>query len=330
MFVGFDCSRGTNGGSHDIGGLAEYVRRQTDPARSSKGFFGGAPAARWPVAALGCPRDAPGLRCSSIRGRARRKGIRPAVLRKDPNRRRPHAGSRSSSGSGHSRSPAGGNSSARGRRSGDPFVLYVEGARDREILQCWARRSEPSLARCIEHNTVILGGRRPARALSDFRRRGGVDAGLRGLVVLDRDDHEEGPESAHTASREAGLEVFVWGLRHIESYLLVPAALRRVLRVSIDDPRVDRALADQMALEDDRQGSGSESIHAKRILGAGGSLSEALGAELRAGEIARAMRTDDLHDDVLALFKRIGTLSGLQTGGPEVVIRPNRHDKRNP
>ena len=111
---------------------------------------------------------------------------------------------------------------------------------------------------------------------------------------------------------------------------LVPAALRRVLRVPIDDPRVERALADQMAPEDDRQGSGSESIHAKRILGAGGSLSEALGAELRAGEIARAMRTDDLHDDVLALFKRIGTLSGLQASGPEVVILPNRHERRSP
>jgi hypothetical protein len=34
-------SRGTNGGSHDIGGLAEYVRRQTDPARSSKEFSWG-------------------------------------------------------------------------------------------------------------------------------------------------------------------------------------------------------------------------------------------------------------------------------------------------
>lgn len=250
--------------------------------------------------------------------------MRPAVLRKDPNRRRPHAGSRSSSSSGGPPGRIAGNSSAPRRRSGDSFVLYVEGARDREILQCWARSAGPGLTRCIEQNTVILGGRRPARALADFRRRGGADAGLRGLVVLDRDDHGEGLEASHSASREAGLEVFVWSLRHIESYLLVPAALRRVLRVSVDDPRVERALADQLTREVDTDGSRSRSIHAKRILGAGGSLSEALGAELRAGEIARAMRTDDLHDDVLALFRRIGTLSGLVAGGPEVVIRPNR------
>ena len=45
------------------------------------------------------------------------------------------------------------------------------------------------MTRCIERNTVILGGRRPARAVADFQRRGGVAAGRRGLVVLDRDHH---------------------------------------------------------------------------------------------------------------------------------------------
>jgi hypothetical protein len=65
------------------------------------------------------------------------------------------------------------------------------------------------------------------------------------------------------------------------------------------------------------------SLHAKRILGAGGLLSEALGAELRAGDIARAMRVEDLHGDVHDLFDRIGTLSGVAVRGPEVVIRPS-------
>lgn len=203
-------------------------------------------------------------------------------------------------------------------------MLYVEGARDREILECWARRSEPGLARCIEHNTVILGGRRPARALEDFRKRGGAEAGLRGLIVLDRDDHADDHESSGTTPREVGLETFVWSLRHIESYLLVPAALRRVLRIPVDDLRVELAIADHVSKQAAVNGSGSGAIHAKRILGAGGSLSEALGMELRAGEIARAMRADDLHEDVLALFRRIGTLSGLVASGPEVVVRSSR------
>lgn len=240
------------------------------------------------------------------------------MLRKDSNRRRPQKGGRSSRGAGASRAEAG--SSSTGHRSPNGFVLYVEGARDREILACWARRAEPSLARCIERNSVILGGRQPARALADFRKRGGAGAGLSGLIVLDRDHHEHEAPGAHVASDEAGLEVFVWSLRHIESYLLVPAALRRVLRVAVDDPRVERALADEV----DRTGieSGADSLHAKRILGAGGSLSEALGTELRAGDIARAMRREDLHDDVRALLTRIGSLSGTVPKGPEVVVRP--------
>ena len=246
------------------------------------------------------------------------------MLRKDPNRRRSQKGGRSSRGAGASRAEAG--SSSTGRQSPNAFVLYVEGARDREILACWARRAEPSLARCIERNSFILGGRQPARALADFRKRGGAGAGLSGLIVLDRDHHEHEHEApgAHVASDEAGLEVFVWSLRHIESYLLVPAALRRLLRVAVDDPRVERALADEV----DREGieSGADSLHAKRILGAGGSLSEALGTELRAGDIARAMRPEDLHEDVRALLTRIGSLSGVVPKGPEVVVRSAASD----
>ena len=183
------------------------------------------------------------------------------------------------------------------------------------------------LVRCIEQNSVIMGGRRPARALSEFQKRGGARAGLRGLIVLDRDDLE--PEDAGVADHgdvtEAGLEVFVWSLRHVESYLLVPAAIRRVLRHAEDDPIVERALSvllsEEEATNGASRGRSTGSVHAKRMLGAGGSLSEVLGVDLHAGEIARAMAADDLHSDIRALFGRIGSLSGLIDGGPEVVIR---------
>ena len=285
------------------------------------------------------------------------------MFRKDPNRRRSkegsREGSRSSSGASGARRPS--SASRRSKAGSLPeassrFVLYVEGPRDRDILESWARRIEPSVARCIERNTVILGGRQPARAVRDFRKRGGEEAGWTGLVVLDRDDHPEqgviaasepnasailvNPEGDDThrsqaaalnraaalnqaaapnvASEEGlgGLELFVWGRRHIESYLLVPAAIRRVLKIAADDPRVDQALSDAAGAASDQN-----SLHAKRILGPGGSLSEAVGAPLRAGEIARAMRREDFHDDVLALFGRIGTLSGATPKGPEVIIR---------
>ena len=253
--------------------------------------------------------------------------MRQSVLRKDPNRSRSRTGSRTSSGTGRSRQPAKKGPAGSRRGPDSDFVLYVEGARDREILRCWARRAEPGLSRCIEDNTVILGGRRIAKTQEDFRKRGGAGVGLTGLVVLDRDDHAAEHEIAHVASDEHGLEVFIWSLRHIESYLLVPAALKRLLRVPVDDPRVELALAVHLAGPVAGEAADSGSLHAKRILGAGGSLSEALGTELRAGEIARAMRSEDLHEDVWALFERIGRLSGRVAPGPEVVIRSTPSDE---
>jgi hypothetical protein len=154
---------------------------------------------------------------------------------------------------------------------------------------------------------VILGGRQPARAVADFRKRGGAEAGLSGLIVLDRDHHDE----IAIEPDESGLDVFVWSLRHIESYLLVPAAIRRLLGPDADDRRVERLVVDHAR----------ESVHAKNILGAGGTLSEALGAELRAGAIARAMRAEDLHGDIHDLFREIGSRAGLPPAAPEVVFR---------
>jgi len=48
--------------------------------------------------------------------------------------------------------PRSGGRNGRGARRSpaDGFVLYVEGARDRELLETWARRVEPAVARCIE------------------------------------------------------------------------------------------------------------------------------------------------------------------------------------
>jgi hypothetical protein len=257
------------------------------------------------------------------------------VFAKDPNRRKSRSGSRARANGVRSNSKsersAGASRSASEERDGS-FVLYVEGARDREILECWARRLDPALARCVERNTVILGGRRPARAIADFQKRGGADAGHSGLIVLDRDHH-----GSNSVQSDGGLEIFVWSLRHIESYLLVPSAIRRMLRLDADDRTVERFI-EIHATDDTTTTTTGEvrerseegvsthvrgSLHAKRILGAGGSLSEALGAELRAGDIARAMRVEDLHGDVHNLFGRIGMLSGAVTKGPEVVIRPS-------
>lgn len=175
------------------------------------------------------------------------------------------------------------------------FVLYVEGPRDRSILRAWAHRLMPQHARALLRCAVILGGRRPARAVEHFRRRG---AGSRALCILDRDVGEL-PEPGACS----GLHFFTWGRRHIESYLLVPAAIRRALDLSDDDHRVERLLERELPSADDARAW--RAFDAKRLLGAKGSLARVLGHPLPLARIARATREPELHDDVHELFGRL-------------------------
>lgn len=213
---------------------------------------------------------------------------------------------------------------ARSRRgdmpSADPnrdFILYVEGARDWDLLRVWAHRLSPVLARSLEPRTVILGGRRPARALEHFRERGGAEAGSRALIVLDRDHHDEldGPDVV-----EPGLEVFMWRRRHIESYLLVPDAIRRALDRTVESSRIDRLIDDHIPGPDDE--AAHQAVNAKHLLGSKGPLAKQLGRELPPGEIARRMRAEELHADVISLYERIRVGLGLTEPELQVIRRP--------
>jgi hypothetical protein len=178
-----------------------------------------------------------------------------------------------------------------------PTVLYVEGPRDRDILEGWTRAASVALARAVRDTAVILGGRQLGRALSHFAEAAAARPGLRGLCVLDRDDGAEAPGGAE------GLEIFVWSRRHIESYLLVPAAIQRALRLPEHDGRVSRLLrqhlpnaADEGTLRD---------LDAKRLLSATGPIARGLGRPLALGRIARAMRAEELHGDVSGLMAKL-------------------------
>jgi hypothetical protein len=176
----------------------------------------------------------------------------------------------------------------------------MEGPRDRGVLQAWSRRLLPTLARRLSLASVILGGRQPARALEHFRRLRSESDGIRAVCVLDRDD---GSPVSPTAFAEPGLEFFTWSRRHIESYLLVPAAIRRALRLRDDDPSVDRILRAFLPTGDDE--SAYRALDAKRLLGAGGVLPRALGRSIPLAQVARATREDELHADVHDLFARL-------------------------
>jgi hypothetical protein len=183
-----------------------------------------------------------------------------------------------------------------------PGVLYVEGPRDRDILEGWARAESAPLGRALNAAAVILGGRQPGRAAAHFAEQREARPDLRALCVLDRD---AGGEPAGP-SRLGGLEVFTWSRRHIESYLLVPAAIQRSLRVPDREGRVTRLLRQHLPACDDERTL--RDLDAKRLLASHGPLARGLGQPLAPGRIARVMRPDELHADVAALIARLREL----------------------
>jgi hypothetical protein len=192
--------------------------------------------------------------------------------------------------------------------SADPhFVLYVEGPRDRGLLEAWARRVSPPLARALPPITVILGGCQPARAAAHFRGARARVAALRGLCVLDRDRERRAlPPDA----LEPGLEFFTWGRRHIESYLLVPAAIRRSLRLRAQDARVDRFFRAELPAAADEEAYGE--LDAKPLFAERGELEQLLGRPVRPAQVARAMRAEELHADVHDLLGRLRLALGFR------------------
>ena len=192
---------------------------------------------------------------------------------------------------------------ASGRNGG--CVLYLEGAADRAILDGWCKRLLPAQAVLLTRSVVILGGRQPARAVEHFRSRGGAEAGLRGLCVLDRDDGR----SVEPDVEQPGLEFFTWGRRHIESYLLVPAAIRRGMGLDDSDARVDRLLRDHIPLMGDDPSW--QELDAKRLLGRRGPLARSLGSPVPLARVARATRESELHADVHACFSHLRRALGV-------------------
>jgi hypothetical protein len=187
-----------------------------------------------------------------------------------------------------------------------PFTLYVEGPRDRSILRAWAWRLMPSHVRRLLRDSVILGGRQPERALDHFRETG---QGGRAVCILDRDDGE----APLPCAADEGLEFFTWSRRHIESYLLVPAAIRRAMDLSEDDRRIRRMFEVELPADGD-EGAWC-ALDAKRMLGPKGALPRLLGRPLPLARIARVTREGELHADVHALFDRLRRELGVSQSG---------------
>jgi hypothetical protein len=194
------------------------------------------------------------------------------------------------------------------------FVVYVEGPRDRSLLEAWAHRVSPPLARALPPAMVILGGCQPVRAAEHFRAVRAEVAEARALCVLDADRERRPPPER---ALEPGLEFFTWGRRHIESYLLVPEAICRAARVAPADPRVARWFDRALPAPDDEEAFGE--LDAKPLFAHHGEIEQLLGRPVRPAQVARAMRHDELHGDVHAVLERLR--AGLGVREPATAVR---------
>lgn len=185
------------------------------------------------------------------------------------------------------------------------FVVFVEGPRDRDILRSWSRLASARLARSLAGAVVILGGRQPARAGGHLRTLAAAGRTARGLCILDRD----GDEARTSVEDGVDLELFTWSRRHIESYLLVPEAIRRAVRVRDHDGHFGRLLRDLLPALDDEDAL--RRVDAKRLLDRRGPVARLAGRPVQPGRIARAMRREELHPEVMGLLERLEAGLGL-------------------
>lgn len=195
-----------------------------------------------------------------------------------------------------------------------PFLFFVEGARDKGLLKTWAKKISRPLARWIGSETMILGGAQPARAVAQLREERVTQPDAQGLCLLDRDCAED---DALPEDSPSGLEFFVWPRRHIESYLLVPDAVCRAVKRSPGDSRVLRAF-DRLVPEAS-DGPALRAFDAKALFAPQSPLVEALSEPVSPTHVARAMRADEFHADVLALLDRVARGAGLVTEVVRVV-----------
>jgi hypothetical protein len=195
------------------------------------------------------------------------------------------------------------------------FRVFVEGPSDRDILAAWARCVSLHLSRALRRSSVILGGRQPARAARYLRELREREPSACGLCVLDG-DRGVLPEPVE----EPGLAYFTWSRRHIESYLLVPEAIRRSLRLRDGDGRVARLLRSHLPEHTDE--AALRTVDAKRLLDRNGPLVRGLPRPLAPGRIARAMRQEDFHPEIHGLLGEIRLGLGLDEPELVVALRP--------
>jgi hypothetical protein len=214
------------------------------------------------------------------------------------------------------------------------LIIYVEGETDEECIRGWARAmvSAPGfegLPQAMESATFIpLGGGNAEemldRARRHFRACRFLDPSACRLMVMDRNDGKWQPRLGRDST------LVVWSRRHVESYLLVPAAWERAATSAAERQFTlarDRALAETQGFFREQSGGldidwMNPAVEAFRDPNAKLMLFEArvsrgdtynalaarlydAGVRIQRRDVAMAMPPDEIHADVKAVLTRI-------------------------
>ena len=206
-----------------------------------------------------------------------------------------------------------------------PFVLYLEGTSDADLLRLWARalgRNGDLFERLPIH---YLGSRNPKHAREHFLGLKSFRSDLAGLCILDPDRDPERVAEQIEHLPEAGLRFHVWQRRHIESYLLVPQAIGRAVHGDADLlaaalirafrdflSRPPRGLIFPAAVPDYRtfHMDWMADFDAKRQVFSPAPQDDSFVAEQRLEEltpdhVAQAMLPEEIHEDVAMVLQHI-------------------------
>lgn len=124
-----------------------------------------------------------------------------------------------------------------------PFILYVEGTSDIEMLRLFARALGKDETLFDEAAIHVLCGRNPKEVREHFMGVKTFRADSQALCVLDPDLDRESLIDSIEHNREEQLDFHVWSRRHLESYLLVPEAIERA--VYPDMPLFENTIANR-------------------------------------------------------------------------------------
>jgi hypothetical protein len=197
-------------------------------------------------------------------------------------------------------------------------VLYCEGQSDFDILRAWAEvLDHPARAFFAEPFFHSNGGRSPREAKAHLFALRAIHPNMRGLLLVDGDNREIEDREIATD----GLAIVRWRRYEIENYLLVPAAIQRLL--TPEEEALFAPLTADRAIEylrtqlpgsffddplSDATQAAVEVPASKKLLP---QMFQAAGRPMEKSDffmLAEKMRPDEIHPDVRTVLDKIAAL----------------------